>query len=163
MSSTEETSASVSQYQGRVKWFNNKVGYGFISVISGPDDWDRESVQDIFAHHSAICVSKEQYRYLVQGEYVEFELSKTDSETHKYQAISIRGLKGGNLLCETRNENRSLDTPRRNVSSRGRYRGAGPRDNLTNEEWVLVKNQKARGKKIGKSNNIDSKNAEKES
>ena len=47
---------------GRVKWFNNKAGYGFITVSKG--DYNGE---DVFVHHSAIEVAQEQYRYLVQG------------------------------------------------------------------------------------------------
>ena len=33
--------------QGRVKWFNNKSGYGFISTLG-------EDSKDIFAHYSGI-------------------------------------------------------------------------------------------------------------
>ena len=44
---------------GRVKWFNNKAGYGFITVTSGEHEGS-----DVFIHHSAIEVAKEQYRYL---------------------------------------------------------------------------------------------------
>ena len=59
---------------------------------------------DVFSHHSAICVSEEQYKYLVQGEYVEFVLSTVESgKEYKYQSTNIRGVNGGNLLCETRN------------------------------------------------------------
>jgi len=64
------TSPTVERLLGRVKWFNNKAGYGFITVTDGS-----HSGSDIFVHHSAIGVSSEQYRYLVQGEYVEFGLS----------------------------------------------------------------------------------------
>ncbi len=99
---------------GRVKWFNNKAGYGFISVIGGENDG-----MDIFAHHSAIQVSEEQYKYLVQGEYLEFNLSTVESKSHKYQASDIRGVKGGKLLCETRNENRS-SAPRSNRSNKSK-------------------------------------------
>ena len=136
-------------YEGRVKWFNNKAGYGFITVIGSDKDG-----MDIFAHHSTIQVTEEQYRYLVQGEYLEFKLSIVESESHKIQATDIRGVKGGKLLCETRNESRSSAPPRRtrdNDSSKPRVRGSGPRDNIarTNsvsgseprdnnkEEWVL--------------------------
>ena len=38
---------SVERLTGRVKWFNSKNGYGFISVC---DDSER----DIFAHYSCI-------------------------------------------------------------------------------------------------------------
>lgn len=132
-------------YEGRVKWFNNKAGYGFITVIGS----DKEGM-DIFAHHSTIQVTEEQYRYLVQGEYLEFKLSTVESDSHKYQATDIHGVKGGKLLCETRNESRAAAPPRRtreNDSSKPRARGSGPRDGARNndsrkpdntkEEWVL--------------------------
>ena len=45
--------------------------------------------QDIFVHHSAVKVNEEQYRYLVQGEYVEFTCVKTDSGEHEYQATEV--------------------------------------------------------------------------
>jgi cold shock CspA family protein len=135
MNSTEEATV----YQGRVKWFNNKAGYGFITVI---DSDDNTIPEDVFAHHSAICVSDEQYKYLVQGEYVQFTLSTMkNSDNHKYQAGDIKGMKGGKLLCETRNENRSTAPPRRNTESRGnrkeRPRGAGPREKDENGGWIL--------------------------
>jgi len=49
--------------RGKVKWFNNKKGYGFIEV---------ESVGDVFVHHSAI--QQEGYRTLGEGEEVELEI-----------------------------------------------------------------------------------------
>ena len=117
MSSSEETSPSV--YHGRVKWFNNKAGYGFITItnVDGPATNDMVAT-DIFAHHSAICVSEEQYKYLVQGEYVEFVLLEVESgKDYKYQSSKICGVHGGKLLCETRNASRNLRPPRRNQSS----------------------------------------------
>jgi len=90
---------------GRVKWFNNKTGFGFITCL---DDFEGVKVgSDIFVHHSTIKVSQEQYRYLVQGEYVEFVLNKvSDSTKHEFQAGNVSGVKGGKLICETRWENR---------------------------------------------------------
>ena len=127
MSTTE---SSESMFQGRVKWFNNKAGYGFITIIDGVDVGDKVGM-DIFSHHSAITVGEEQYKYLVQGEYVEFSLSPVEgSEEHKFQAATIKGLKGGKLLCETRNK------------------GDGPRE--YGEEWVLSKKKKSTGKKTTK-------------
>lgn len=112
MSSSEETITTV--YHGRVKWFNNKAGYGFITIIDGPTGGDKIGM-DVFAHHSFICVSEEQYKYLVQGEYVEFVLSPVESDkSYKYQSTNIRGVNGGNLLCETRNANRQSRPNRRN-------------------------------------------------
>jgi CspA family cold shock protein len=84
---------------GRVKWFNNKAGYGFITVTDGS-----QSGADIFVHHTVIGVSSQQYKYLVQGEYVEFSISSTQNSTHDFQASNVCGIKGGKLMCETRNE-----------------------------------------------------------
>lgn len=91
---------------GRVKWFNNKTGFGFITAL-GDSDGVKEG-SDVFVHHSTIKVAQEQYRYLVQGEYVEFVLSKiADSSKHEFQAADVSGVKGGKLICETRWESRS--------------------------------------------------------
>ena len=96
---------------GQVKWFNNKAGYGFITVSDGEN-----AGKDIFAHFSTINVADSQYRYLVQGEYVEFELSKSTNETHEFQATSISGIRGGMLMCETRQTNRPAKKERKEKS-----------------------------------------------
>jgi CspA family cold shock protein len=49
---------------GKVKWFNNAKGYGFI---------EKPGEQDIFVHYSAI--SGDGYKTLVQGQEVEFEVT----------------------------------------------------------------------------------------
>jgi len=49
---------------GRVKWFNNAKGYGFI---------EREEGGDVFVHYSAI--TGEGYKSLTQGQQVQFEIS----------------------------------------------------------------------------------------
>jgi cold shock CspA family protein len=102
--SSSDTSASV-RLTGRVKWFNNKTGFGFITIVGGNEQF--KDASEIFAHHSAIKVSQEQYRYLVEGEYVEFSVSNTASGDHKFQAADVRGVKGGKLFCETRHEQRA--------------------------------------------------------
>jgi CspA family cold shock protein len=84
---------------GRVKWFNNKAGYGFITVTDGS-----RAGSDIFVHHSGINVENQQYKYLVQGEYVDFVLEKTESGSHEYHASNVYGVKGGKLMCETRRD-----------------------------------------------------------
>jgi len=94
---TQSTPISSERLTGRVKWFNNKAGYGFITVCDG-----EFSNKDIFAHYSAIRNEDKQYCFLIQGEYVEFVLTKSDSDKHEYLAIDISGIKSGPILCETR-------------------------------------------------------------
>lgn len=103
-----DTSSIVTQetFIGRVKWFNNKSGFGFITLTDGV-----KSGTDIFAHHSSLKVDGEQYRYLVQGEYVELSLVKMEEGNHEFQAANVCGIKGGKLMCETRNENRVSRIP----------------------------------------------------
>ena len=93
------STASSDRLTGRVKWFNNKAGYGFITVTDGS-----QSGSDIFVHHSSIGVASQQYKYLVQGEYVDFNMSSTQGGAHEFQATNVVGIKGGKLMCETRHE-----------------------------------------------------------
>jgi CspA family cold shock protein len=51
--------------RGKVKWFSNQKGYGFITPESGAD---------VFVHHSAI--QGEGYKTLEEGQEVEFEVQK---------------------------------------------------------------------------------------
>lgn len=88
--------------QGRVKWFNNRAGFGFLTVLNGLN-----TNKDVFVHHSNINVSSEQYKYLIEGEYVNFTLSKSESSEHPFQASNVRGIEDGPLMCETRYASRS--------------------------------------------------------
>jgi CspA family cold shock protein len=94
--------AATNRIIGKVKWFNNKAGYGFITVCDG-----EHSGKDIFVHFSSIRIENTQYRFLTQGEYVEFALVKSDNEKHEYLAVDITGIKGGPIMCETRRVNMS--------------------------------------------------------
>ena len=105
MSSTSRTStSSVDRHMGRVKWFNNKAGYGFITATKDGAE------TDIFVHHSDVMVVNEQYKYLVQGEYIEFIIISTEEGPHKFKASEVSGINGGKLMCETRNEFRQMKT-----------------------------------------------------
>ena len=98
-------SASSERLTGRVKWFNNKAGYGFITISDGS-----RSGSDIFVHHSDIGVSSQQYKYLVQGEYIDFDLTATQGGKYEFQATNVVGIKGGKLMCETRYEFKTART-----------------------------------------------------
>jgi len=122
-STTEETEVQLQSEErllGQVKWFNNKAGYGFITVNDG-----EHSGKDIFIHYSTIRTTNSQYKYLVQGEYVEFNLVKSTTDNHEFQAVDISGIKGGLLMCETRRVNREVEPrePREQREPRGESRG----------------------------------------
>ncbi len=52
------------KYTGKVKWFNEKKGYGFITR----DD----NGQDVFVHYTAI--NQKGFKTLSEGQKVEFEI-----------------------------------------------------------------------------------------
>ena len=88
----------VNKLTGQVKWFNSKTGYGFITALTEGEYKNK----DIFVHYSNLILTNSQYKYLVQGEYVEFETVKPDSGDHEFHAIKVSGILGGNLMCEVR-------------------------------------------------------------
>jgi cold shock CspA family protein len=103
----EAVAATTNITSGRVKWFNNKAGYGFITV----NDCETNEERDMFVHHSEIKVDQTQYKYLVQGEYVEFVIGAIARDDKiDAHATNVRGINGGKLMCETRNEVRSFRT-----------------------------------------------------
>lgn len=155
MSSNNDTvtpSPASEHLTGRVKWFNNKAGYGFINVTDGA-----RSGTDVFVHHSAINVDSQQYKYLVQGEYVEFDLNRVESDKHEWQASQVSGIRGGKLMCETRrdfkmsrneyrasknaNEQANSDEPQMPRQRGGQRKTAGSRGRASDsnrKEWTLV-------------------------
>lgn len=84
---------------GQVKWFNVKAGYGFITVVT-PDS--EHKGKDIFVHYSALKVENSLYRYLVQGEYVELQPVKSNSDKYEFHAANVSGMYGGTIMCENR-------------------------------------------------------------
>lgn len=110
---------------GRVKWFSTRRGFGVIDTLN--EDGSIEG--SVFVHHTQVSVADPQYRYLVEGEYVQYtqreQTSKVDgdggesdgddgSSTHsaddgeqtKYEAVGVKGVYGGMLMCETRKNRR---------------------------------------------------------
>lgn len=147
---------------GRVKWFNKNSGYGFITAVDGD-----HCEEDIFVHHSALTVEKDQFRYLVDGEYVSFVWSESgkDGTEHRWQASSVSGVCSGPLLCETQNAARENSSSRDGDGGGGeegndggssshqhrRYRGGAPHFTDSNgEEYRLVRNRGGRAPRTSK-------------
>ncbi|HKX62287.1 MAG TPA: cold shock domain-containing protein [Verrucomicrobiae bacterium] len=52
---------------GKVKWFDNRRGFGFIAQDQG---------QDVFVHHT--CINGNGYKTLQEGEVVHYELVQSE-------------------------------------------------------------------------------------
>ncbi len=65
--------------KGKVKWFNNEKGFGFIEYKEN---------EDIFVHYSSIL--SQGYKTLVEGQYVEFELVQTDKGLQAKNVVEIK-------------------------------------------------------------------------
>lgn len=65
--------------KGKVKWFNNDKGFGFIEY---------NSQEDIFVHYSAIL--SQGFKTLVEGQYVEFDLVRTDKGLQAKNVVEIK-------------------------------------------------------------------------
>ena len=57
--------------RGKVKWFNDAKGYGFIEQPGG---------EDVFVHFSAITMDG--FKTLAEGQEVEFEIKSGDKGLH---------------------------------------------------------------------------------
>jgi len=63
---------------GKVKWFNDHRGYGFI---------EQESGEDVFVHFSSIEMNG--YKTLAPGQSVEFEVARSDDRGFTAQHVSV--------------------------------------------------------------------------
>ena len=90
---TQETPVVVGRLNGRVKWFRNNLGYGFITIVSQDAP---ESGRDVFVHQSNVHPAVSTYRTLIKDEYVSLDLSDEENA----QALNVRGVGGGPLRCD---------------------------------------------------------------
>ncbi len=68
---------------GRVKWFNDAKGYGFV---------ERDDGEDVFVHYSAI--SGEGYRTLGEGAVVEFDIEEDAKGPRATNVVVIKSGEG---------------------------------------------------------------------
>ena len=77
---------------GCCKWFNKKLGYGFITVYTG-----EHKGNNIFVHHSGIQPLNSNFKTLKRGEYVSLNVIEGQNGT---QAVDVKGVCGGPLMCD---------------------------------------------------------------
>ncbi len=63
---------------GKVKWFNNTKGFGFLT---------RESGEDVFVHYRSII--GDGYKALKQGDSVQFEVEQTEKGLQATQVQKV--------------------------------------------------------------------------
>ena len=63
---------------GKVKWFNDSKGYGFI---------EQESGDDLFVHHSSI--QGEGFKTLAEGQAVEFEIEQGQKGPSAVNVVAV--------------------------------------------------------------------------
>jgi cold shock CspA family protein len=87
---------------GNCKWFNKKIGYGFITVYTG-----EYKGRNIFVHHTGINPLNSHFKTLRKGEYVNLNVIVGKNGL---QAVDVTGVCGGPLMCDNL-DNRSNTYP----------------------------------------------------
>ena len=79
-------------FVGNCKWFNNKIGYGFITVMNG-----EHKGKDIFVHHTGVQPKNSNFKTLSKGEYIALNIINGQNGL---QAVDVTGVLGGPLMCD---------------------------------------------------------------
>ena len=99
MATSADSATSSATLTGCVKWFDNGLNYGFITVLTEGEHHNA----DIFVHQSNIKTKRDCYRTLYTGECVQFEMAKSDNEKHPFHAVNVSGYNETLLHCENPN------------------------------------------------------------
>lgn len=99
----EHNEERTGQYTGQCKWFNDLLGYGFVTICVGTD-----TGKDIFVHHTGIKPLNSNYRTLKKGEYLSFNIV---NGINGLQATDVTGINGGPLMCDFVSTTRKLWIP----------------------------------------------------
>lgn len=116
------TSEASTQLTGCVKWFDNGLNYGFITVLTEGEHRNA----DVFVHQANIQTKRDCFRTLYTGECVQFTLAKSDNEKHPFHAVNVAGYNGTMLHCENPSYRpRGFHSGRGGRGGRGGNRGNG--------------------------------------
>ena len=111
---SEDDTPTPKLFTGRVKFYSRTRMYGFITCDVLSDE--RKDQRDIFVHSSAVEPYKKHNckPYLVDGEYVEFNIKKSRKGDI---AVSVRGIGNGPLMMDSGFWNRQKNRSQHRFSS----------------------------------------------
>jgi cold shock CspA family protein len=89
----EMLDAAAPQFVAAVKWWADRLGYGFLTIVSP----GASKGKDVFVHHTSIRPLNSRFRTLRQGEYVCLDV--VHGEVGE-QAANVTGVFGGPLMCD---------------------------------------------------------------
>ena len=110
---------TVGKYLGQVKWWNDKLGFGFATICDGPDRG-----RDIFVHHTGIRPATSSYRTLRKGEYISFNITNGQNGE---QAVDVTGVCGGSLMCDVGGQQVTRQQQQHQCQNQPQAGGGAPR------------------------------------
>ena len=90
--------------QGRVRWFNQKRGFGFVEIITPNSEFLNK---DIFLHYSSIECNNG-FKKVYPGEYISLNVVKNTKdviEGREYVCQNVKGIHGNPLLIDNEEYN----------------------------------------------------------